>query len=185
MDHPVIDWLHFNPLNCLHWGCSEVMELQPFLTFPQHVSSLIYLRPFLIHLLLFPLQFVHLSPDSPKWDQFQHDLILSFTWPLTISFWRSPSERQVSLEQWSAQRDQLLSHGRWSLLRRSRSCAFSECKWRGGDKRGRPLSKNALYNQKWIYQYCLVMDGCDYVLLTHSGCDGRCWFEGFGGRYFT
>ena len=29
------------------------------------------------------------------------------------------------------------------------------------------------------------MDGCDYVLLTHSGCDGRCWFEGFGGRYFT
>ena len=29
------------------------------------------------------------------------------------------------------------------------------------------------------------MDGCDYVLLTHSGCDGRCWFGGFGGRYFT
>ena len=29
------------------------------------------------------------------------------------------------------------------------------------------------------------MDGCDYVLLTHSGSDGRCWFGGFGGRYFT
>ena len=37
VDHPVIDWLRFDPLICLLGGSSEVMELQPFLTFPQHV----------------------------------------------------------------------------------------------------------------------------------------------------
>ena len=45
------------------------------------------------------------------------------------------------------------------------------------------LSKNAVYNQKLINQYCLVSDGCDYVLLTYGGC--RYWFQRFGCRYFT
>ena len=37
MDHPVVDWLRFDPLVGVIGGSSEVMELQPFLTFPQHV----------------------------------------------------------------------------------------------------------------------------------------------------
>ena len=34
MDHPAINWLHFDLLICVYGGCSEVVELQPFLTFP-------------------------------------------------------------------------------------------------------------------------------------------------------
>ena len=37
MDHPVINWLRFDPLICVYRGRSEVVELQPFLTIPQHV----------------------------------------------------------------------------------------------------------------------------------------------------
>ena len=52
--------------------------------------------------------------------------------------------------------------------------------------RGIPfLLKDALYNQEWINWYCLISDGRDYVLLTHGGWNGRCWFGRFGGRYFT
>ena len=51
-----------------------------------------------------------------------------------------------------------------------------------GVREGHFLSKDALYNQKWINRYCLISDGHDNVLLTHGGC--RCWYWRFGGRYF-
>ena len=44
-------------------------------------------------------------------------------------------------------------------------------------------SKDALYNQKWINFTGLVLDGCNLIVETYIGC--RCWFQRFGGRYFT
>ena len=70
MDLPVLNWFRFNSLICVIRGSSEVMELQPFLTFPQHeqfLNSFIFIHS-LSPLLLFPLQFVHSSPNASEGD---------------------------------------------------------------------------------------------------------------------
>ena len=57
---------------------------------------------------------------------------LAWSFVHSHDLWWSPSECQVSLELSLAQRDRLLGHGRWSLLQRSRSCAFGEREWLSG-----------------------------------------------------